>query len=858
MQSQIEYDDLVMSLVEAALARPPAEREAYLQSSCTGQPGLYGEVRTRVEWEERMGGFLQEPIVRSGTRVFQPGELLGGRFRIVRHIGSGGMGVVCEAYDEKLNRRIAIKSAQRGLRTSLSPEARAALEVSHPNVCKLHEIHSADTPDGPVDFLTMELVEGETIASRLQRDGRLTEPEARHIALQLCAGLAQAHKQGVIHGDLKTGNVILSRTPEGLPRAVLTDFGLARLTGKGSDAAADGGTPAYMAPELSSGSPPSVATDVYAIGVLFHVLLTGDVPGNANEIRLPSPWNRIITRCLAREPGNRFGSIEDIPAVLTTRPAIARWLLACAFLVISVLGIALWVNREKPGPPVRLAILPFTVEGGGFAPAAGVGVEVANQLSGIRKNFHVISPVEAARYQVDTLQKAKSVLGATHILSTRLHLSGSHIAATARLTDAASGQALRELRGEYPATDAALLAKALTATVTRNFGLRTNATQETVSPAAYPHYAQGLALLQRDTQSAAEAIPHFRKAIELDPRSALPWARLAQAQVQLFAQMRDQQALTDAGASLATAKSINPDSVPVLLASAYHLQQYGNYEQAIAELVRATELEPANPEAWRRLAFSNARSNRHNEAVTAYRKAIEVQPENYLTYASFGTYYSDRHEYDKAEEIYRQGLRVGPGIAGAHTNLGVTLLVLGRYEEAERFLRTSLELRKTEAALLNMGTLYYEKERYSEALHWYQEALSAYPSAINYRAAGDAYRKLSRLRLAREAYKSGLAMAEADLARNPRQGYTRALLAVMSAFTGDSRRAEVEISQALALEPDDEMVITDAVIVWETLGQRSKTLETLRHASPFLLQTFRRNPDMKDLPRDPRFREMLQ
>ena len=181
MQRGAEYDEFVMTLVEAALALPEADRETYLRSK-TVDPELYSEVCGRVAWEERMGGFLRESILRSEPCGFEPGERLGGRFRILREMGRGGMGVVCEAWDERLNRRVAIKSAQRGFQRTLSPEARAALEVSHPNVCKLHEIHSAETAYGPVEFLTMEFVDGETAAERVRREGPLPEKEVRQIS----------------------------------------------------------------------------------------------------------------------------------------------------------------------------------------------------------------------------------------------------------------------------------------------------------------------------------------------------------------------------------------------------------------------------------------------------------------------------------------------------------------------------------------------------------------------------------------------------------------------------------------------------------------------------------------------------
>ena len=190
------------------------------------------------------------------------------------------MGIVFEAIDEKLDRRVALKCAKLGHGHRLPPEARAAREVSHFNVCKVYDLHAAVTDLGDLDFLSMEFIEGQTLSERIYRDGPVPEKEAREIARQICAGLAQAHRQGVIHGDLKCSNVILTRSDGGL-RAVITDFGLARLNQAGGDrfmSPGRGGTLDYMAPELLLSHPASVASDLYALGVLFHHMLTGRTP----------------------------------------------------------------------------------------------------------------------------------------------------------------------------------------------------------------------------------------------------------------------------------------------------------------------------------------------------------------------------------------------------------------------------------------------------------------------------------------------------------------------------------------------------------------------------------------------------
>jgi serine/threonine protein kinase len=150
VQNKAQDDDLVMSLVELAMARPLNEREAYLHSACSGNADLFDRVRSYVESEQRMQGFLLEPFLAATQpeHPFEPGEVLDSRFRIVREVAQGGMGIVYEAVDEKLERRIAVKCAKVGFSKRLPPEVRHASEISHPNVCKIFEIHTVPTAHG--------------------------------------------------------------------------------------------------------------------------------------------------------------------------------------------------------------------------------------------------------------------------------------------------------------------------------------------------------------------------------------------------------------------------------------------------------------------------------------------------------------------------------------------------------------------------------------------------------------------------------------------------------------------------------------------------------------------------------------
>ncbi|MGO8971271.1 MAG: protein kinase domain-containing protein [Myxococcaceae bacterium] len=332
-----------------------------------------------------------------------PGELLGERFTILRFIAQGGMGAVYEASDVKLRSGVALKVIRGRIATDMTAmerfrrEVLLARRVSHPNVCRVYELYDGKTATGlPIHFLTMELLEGETLSQRLARAGRLTTAEALPLVRQLCAGLAAAHAEGVIHRDFKSSNVMLVPRGEALgestassTRVVITDFGIAlalqvRSQETASEPLTGGGgilgTPEYMAPEQVAGDAVTQASDIYALGVVLYEMVTGklpftgDTPLVAAAKRLkeapPSPeattpglgrrWSTTVLRCLAREPERRFKSALDIvPELERPRRRWPRWASASAILVAAALAAFVVARKSpnfRPTPPSRTAV----------------------------------------------------------------------------------------------------------------------------------------------------------------------------------------------------------------------------------------------------------------------------------------------------------------------------------------------------------------------------------------------------------------------------------------------------------------------------------------------------------------------
>jgi eukaryotic-like serine/threonine-protein kinase len=298
--------------------------------------------------------------------VFAPGQILAGRFKVICFVARGGMGEVYEAEDQELRERVAVKTARfesaQGAHEMerFRREIQLARKVTHPNVCRTFDVFrhvSATLGTGaPVEILlvSMELLAGKTLHTRVRGSGRLTTAEALPIVAQLCAGLHAAHSAGVIHRDFKSSNVMLApafpsgqrgalqQTPDSSQafRAVITDFGLAHTEERhGQTLTQPGdivGTPAYMAPEQIEGGPITPATDIYSLGIVIYEMLTGELPFSGEtplstamkRLKAPAPsplvrvpgldekWVAVVARCLEREPEQRFASTEEIMQAL--------------------------------------------------------------------------------------------------------------------------------------------------------------------------------------------------------------------------------------------------------------------------------------------------------------------------------------------------------------------------------------------------------------------------------------------------------------------------------------------------------------------------------------------------------------
>jgi eukaryotic-like serine/threonine-protein kinase len=347
-------DTLVVRMTEDPKPKPPNDNgDDDLTLSYANAPGDGVPAPTGVP-------LFQSPP----NAVFAPGQVLAGRFKVIRFVARGGMGEVYEAEDQELNERVAVKTARFKQHEDARDierfrrEIQLARKVTHPNICRTFDVFRHSVSDAATGaeilIVSMELLEGKSLDKRVRGASRMTTTEAFPIVTQLCAGLQAAHNAGVIHRDFKSSNVMLvaSASSAGLKpglqgdaksqtvRVVITDFGLAHaedhhgqtLTHSGDIV----GTPAYMSPEQIEGGALTPATDIYSLGIVMYEMLTGELPFSGDtplstaikRLKAPAPspklripdldekWELVIARCLEREPEQRFASAEEVAETL--------------------------------------------------------------------------------------------------------------------------------------------------------------------------------------------------------------------------------------------------------------------------------------------------------------------------------------------------------------------------------------------------------------------------------------------------------------------------------------------------------------------------------------------------------------
>jgi eukaryotic-like serine/threonine-protein kinase len=752
-----------------------------------------------------------------------------GSLELRAKLGEGGFGEVFDAYDPQLERSVALKLLKSRATPShdaanrLLAEARSLARIEHEHVVR---VYGAEMHDGRVG-LWMELVHGSTLESLLRERGVWGAREAAVAGQDLCRALAAVHQAGIVHGDVKAQNVV--REQGG--RLVLMDFGAGRPVD--SPAGPRAGTPLYLAPEILAGSPPSVAGDIYSLGVLLYHLVTARFPFTATSLSslksqhregqierlhdvrpdLPDGFVRVIERALAPDAQQRFRSAGEMQAALAhvlgtpeaSQPQARqaggrwRWLAAALLGALALAAAVIYLRPTPPTPTDSVAVLPFRhigAENDRYL-TEGIADEIAARLSEIATPVRVVSSASARRFR-NTDQPLADIgreLGAATLVAGSVQVAGDRLVIVAELLGSATSTQLwartfrrsRQEAFELHTEVASGIASALGGDSGERAG---NGTQRvTMTPEAFDLYLKGRFHWNQRTKDGLErSIEFFDRAGRADAGSALPWAGLASAH-----------------ALLAIYRIEWPDKA---------------YPRAEAAALRAIALEPTVAEA----------------------------------HAALGLVRMHQHRWQEADASLQRAIQVNTGYASAHHWLAILRAQQGRFDDAREEITKARRLDPLSLVLVNAaGYIELTARSFEAAIGHYKHVLELDPTNL-YAQVG-----LVETYVARGEARTAIAMID-DAKRVRGRADLNLLDAYVYARAGNGRASRKLLTTALGKADREPVSSAEVAAVYAALGEQDRAFSWLERAVATrdpIVGYLGIDPKFDPLRNDPRFAQML-
>ncbi|MEO8576254.1 MAG: protein kinase [Gemmatimonadales bacterium] len=642
-----------------------------------------------------------------------PGTVLG-RYRLVERIGEGGMGEVWRAHDDNLDRDVAIKMLLRGVlgdntrRERFRREALVLSRLSHPGVATIFDF---DARNGR-DFLVMEYVAGGTLEARLAK-GPLPLTIVMTLGAEIADALDNAHRHGFLHRDLKPGNVVLTVDDH----AKILDFGLALLlsasstTGRMTQPGLIVGSLPYMAPEQLFGEGGDARTDVYALGVMLYEMTTGGKPfvkdrpeslmfaivntaaPSARAIRSETPdaLDRLIGECLKKDPSHRPASAAVVSQMLR--------------------GIRDGASNASLPMPARdviraIAVLPLRNVSNDPSQeyfADGLTESLISDLARV-KTLRVISRTSVMTYKgvSKPIPEIARELNVDAVLEGSAHLVGKRVRMHVQLVSARTDDTLWAQRYDRELEDVLDLQSELAAAVTREVSVQLSPFEEAdgegrvaVNPEAHLEYLKSRHSFFGGSPQAIEvALRHARRALELDPGSALAWSALADSLI--FRAVRGASAsavaAVEAMGAATKALEIDPSLAEAHFSIGLIKSVSGDVAGGMREFRKTVRLSPGMAAAHNMLGRSFYAYERHEQALESSTKSVSLDPLSSLMRGGLGDAYYFARDYEKSAFHYRMSLELDSRADAAHTGLARALEMLGRYDEARLEYDTGLRL----------------------------------------------------------------------------------------------------------------------------------------------------------------------
>jgi eukaryotic-like serine/threonine-protein kinase len=629
---------------------------------------------------------LQLPVKELTT-----GSTFAGRYQIIEELGKGGMGKVYKVFDTDIREKVALKLLKPEIASDketierFSNELKYARKISHRNVCRMYDLGKAEG----TYFITMEYVAGEDLRSFIRRSRQLTVGTATAIAKQVCEGLAEAHRLGVVHRDLKPGNIMIDKDGD----AHIMDFGIAKsLQGKGiTGAGVMIGTPEYMSPEQVEGKEADPRSDIYSLGVCLYEMIAGRVPfegetplsvavKHKSEIpRDPEEFNpqisedlsRLILKCLAKDREKRYQTAEELQAEL------------------SRVGTSRKEEIGRRKGEKSIAVLAFTdlsAKKDQEFFCDGIAEEIISSLARIR-SLRVVARTSAFSFKGKDMdvREIGQKLNVETVLEGSVRKAEKKLRITADLINVADGFHLWSERYDCELDDIFAVQDNVTRAIIEKLKiefLEVNkaglARPQTKDMDAYDLYLRGRYFWnQRTEEGLAKAIHCFERAIKIDPGYALAHAGLAESYVLLcwYSSLPPHQVYPKAKASALTALDSDPNLAEAHAALGYYFMHYDrDWLAAEKEFKRAIESNRGYAFARQGYFQYLAAQERMDEALSEVKKAVEIDPLSLGTNSglALGFYFS--RQYDRAIEQSRKTLELNPDMIWAQYVLGVSFI----------------------------------------------------------------------------------------------------------------------------------------------------------------------------------------
>ncbi len=627
-----------------------------------------------------------------------------GRYRLLERIGEGGMGEVWKAHDDNLDRDVAIKMLLRGTlgnattRERFRREALVLSRLSHPGVATIFDF---DTRNG-CEFLVMEYVAGGTLQSRLAT-GPLSLEEVLRLGTAIADALDNAHRHGFLHRDLKPGNIAL--TADGDPK--ILDFGIAlllsgdRAAGRITQTGTIVGSIPYMSPEQLLGEPGDARSDVYALGAILFEMITGQRPfvndrtealmfavisNAARSVRslrpdVPDALDRLVAECLRKDPAHRPTSAAHVSKALRgIRDGVPTGALPLSPRDV-VRAIAVLPLRNVSKDPAQEYF------------ADGMTESLISDLARV-KALRVISRTSIMRYKgvEKSLPEIARELNVDAVLEGSALLVDDCVRVSVQLVSGRTDQTLWADRYDRELKDVLAMQRELAETVAREIAIQLSPTEATnlanrpaVNPEAHLEFLKSRHSFFAASPEALEVgLRHARRALELDPTSALAWTALADCNI--FRAIRGMAPPAEAAAAATAAANkaleLDPSLADAHVSIGTILSHTGDLAGGLRALQKAVELNPGHAAAHNLLGRALYSYERHPEALAAMNKSMNLDPLSMMIYTGVGDAYYFAREYEKSVFHYRMAIELDPRFDGAHTGLARSLEALGRFDEA--------------------------------------------------------------------------------------------------------------------------------------------------------------------------------